>query len=430
MMRTETGAETKRHPCFDKDAAATHGRIHLPVAPRCNLQCVYCNRREDCVNESRPGVTSRVMTPDQAMEHLRAMIAAVPGISVVAVAGPGDPLANVDATFETLERVRAERPDMILCLSTNGLGLTSEIVKRIVDLGIGHVTVTVNAVDPGIGRKIYMRVRDERVWFGVKGAELLLERQRAGVKALAEAGISVKINTVVVPGVNENHVGDIAREMAALGAKLHNCMALVPAKGTPVAHLPQPTLQEMARIRAISAEHLDQMRHCARCRADAVGLLGQDRSLEFAPSYMKEDALTWEGANRPYVAVATMEGVLVNQHLGVAQRVQIWAQDDEDFRLVDERPCPPGGSPGRWDDLALTISDCKAILVAAAGESPRKALEAKGVLALEMEGTIDDCLEKVFRGTEIPSYLEKRLNVGKQCGCGKTREKVSGEGGC
>ena len=419
-----------RHPCFDKGAAATDGRIHLPVAPRCNLQCIYCNRREDCVNESRPGVTSKVMSPEEALAHLRTVLAVEPRISVVAIAGPGDPLANPEATFRTLEMVREEFPHMLTCLSTNGLGLTTENVERIRSLGVGHVTVTVNAVDPRIGGRIYARVREERVWFGEKGAELLLERQKAGVRALADAGIVVKINTVVIPGMNEDHVGDIAREMASLGAKLHNCLAVVPAKGTPIARIAQPSIQEMNRVRAIAAEHLEQMRHCARCRADAIGLLGQDRSLEFAPAYMKEDALTWEGMHRPHVAVATMEGVLVNQHLGVADHVQIWAQEDDGYRQVDDRPCPSAGTEGRWDELGRILSDCRAILVAAAGESPRRALESRGILALEMEGVIDDCLEKVFRGTEINEYLEKRLDVGKQCGCGKVREKVSGEGGC
>ena len=421
---------TNRHPCFDKEAAASFGRIHLPVAPRCNIQCIYCNRREDCVNESRPGVTSKVMSPVEAVERLQAMLKVEPRISVAAIAGPGDPLANPEATFETLERVKRAAPDMLLCLSTNGLGLTPENVQRIADAGVTHVTVTVNAVDPDIGAKLYARVREERVWFGRKGAELLLERQREGVKRLAEAGLVVKINTVVVPGMNENHVGEIAREMASLGATLHNCLAVVPAKGTPIAHVAQPTLREMNRVRALSGEHMRQMGHCARCRADAVGMLGHDRSLEFAPSYMQEDVVAWEGASRPYVAVATMEGVLVNMHLGVADHVQIWAQEDDGFRQVEDRPCPSAGTEGRWNELGRSLSDCRAVLVAAAGESPRKALEARGVLALEMEGLIDDCLEKVFRGTEIATYLENRRNVGKECGCGKVREKVSGQGGC
>ncbi|MEQ2789490.1 nitrogen fixation protein NifB, partial [Flavonifractor plautii] len=48
------------HPCLSVQAHFRYGRIHLPVAPRCNIRCGYCDRRYDCANESRPGVTSEV----------------------------------------------------------------------------------------------------------------------------------------------------------------------------------------------------------------------------------------------------------------------------------------------------------------------------------------------------------------------------------
>ena len=62
------------HPCFNAKAHRTTGRIHLAVAPKCNIQCRYCDRKYDCANESRPGVTSAVLTPDQAMVHLEEML--------------------------------------------------------------------------------------------------------------------------------------------------------------------------------------------------------------------------------------------------------------------------------------------------------------------------------------------------------------------
>ena len=41
-----------RHPCFDADARHQFGRVHLPVAPACNVQCNFCDRKYDCPNES------------------------------------------------------------------------------------------------------------------------------------------------------------------------------------------------------------------------------------------------------------------------------------------------------------------------------------------------------------------------------------------
>ena len=57
------------HPCFSAQAHFRYGRIHLPVAPRCNIRCGYCDRRYDCPNESRPGVTSSLLTPKDAVQR-------------------------------------------------------------------------------------------------------------------------------------------------------------------------------------------------------------------------------------------------------------------------------------------------------------------------------------------------------------------------
>lgn len=83
-----------RHPCYSADAQHKYARIHLPVAPRCNIQCNYCNRNFDCVNESRPGVTSEVLTPELAKEKFAWVKEQIERLSVVGIAGPGDALAE------------------------------------------------------------------------------------------------------------------------------------------------------------------------------------------------------------------------------------------------------------------------------------------------------------------------------------------------
>jgi len=113
----------KNHPCFDKEAHKKFGRVHLPVAPRCNIQCNFCNRKYDCMNESRPGVTSTVLTPQQAIAYLRDVVEKRPDISVMGIAGPGDPFANPEETMETLRLTRKYFPKMILCVATNGLNV-------------------------------------------------------------------------------------------------------------------------------------------------------------------------------------------------------------------------------------------------------------------------------------------------------------------
>lgn len=263
-----------QHPCFHRAASARWGRIHLPVAPNCNIQCNFCNRRYDCVNESRPGVTSCVLTPAQALTALSRCLEWRSDIAVIGIAGPGDPLCDAARTLETLRAVHTAYPEHLLCLSTNGLNLPGHI-DELADAGVTHVTVTINAVDPQIGQQIYASVTlNHRTYQGIEAAKILLERQAEAVIGLKQRGLTVKINTVVLPGINTDHIHAIAHKAAGWGADTMNCIPLIPVQDTPFMELAAPTEGEMTVIRKSIGGHIAQIYHCRRCRSDAVGLLG------------------------------------------------------------------------------------------------------------------------------------------------------------
>ena len=149
------------HPCFNSEVRHKTGRIHLPVAPRCNVQCNFCDRKFDCTNESRPGVTTGVLKPSQVLDYLEKIDQKVSNLAVVGIAGPGDPFANPKETMETLELVHARYPEKLLCISSNGLSIL-EYIPRLAELNVSNVTITVNAVDPVIGSQIYEWVHYEK----------------------------------------------------------------------------------------------------------------------------------------------------------------------------------------------------------------------------------------------------------------------------
>ncbi len=270
MRRLGFDNELKGHPCFNPDAHRRFGRVHLPVAPRCNIKCGYCDRGLDCAHENRPGTASKVLAPEAALLALHQALAAEPRIRVAAVAGPGDPLANPE-TFRTFELVREIFPKLILCLSTNGLVLP-ERIERLAGLGVGALTVTVNSVDPAIGALIYEWVDYEgRRFHGEKAAALLIENQLAGINRAVGLGLAVKVNTVLIPGVNDAHIRDVARAVGACGVRLMNTMPLYPAAS--FRHLNRPTGAQLLEIRRKTAGIVPQMNWCRQCRADACGLL-------------------------------------------------------------------------------------------------------------------------------------------------------------
>ena len=263
----------QEHPCFSEKACHFFGRMHLPVAPKCNIQCNYCVRKFDCVNESRPGVTSKVLTPEEALERVREVLKKVHYIKVVAVAGPGEPLFN-EETFETFRLVKEEFPHLMRCLSTNGL-LLPDRMDDIVTLGIGTVTVTLNAVDPAIGKDIYSFVTYQgKIYRGEEGAAILLKHQLEGIREALKRRILVKVNTVLIPTVNDKHVVDIAKEVGEMGVYIQNILPLIPQYK--FAHIAPPTPKEKKQMQERCRAYLMQMIHCRQCRADAIGRLGQD----------------------------------------------------------------------------------------------------------------------------------------------------------
>src|SRR5271169_1440754 len=69
-LPTEIWEKVKNHPCYSEEAHHHYARMHVAVAPACNIQCNYCNRKYDCANESRPGVVSEKLTPEQAAKKV------------------------------------------------------------------------------------------------------------------------------------------------------------------------------------------------------------------------------------------------------------------------------------------------------------------------------------------------------------------------
>lgn len=261
----------KGHPCFNKDAHHRVGRMHLAVAPKCNIKCNYCSRRHDCANENRPGVTSKIINPQQALEKVRQGVEADPRIKVVGIAGPGDPLANQE-TLETMALLQQEFPQLMKCLSTNGLMLPSRM-QELTEVGLNSLTVTVNTLDPEVGAKIYSWVRyQNQLLLGQEGAAQLIENQLIGIAQAVEKGITVKVNTVFIPGINQQCIEKIAEKIKRLGVYLMNIMSLIPQ--AQFAHLTASTPEEINQIRNAYSPIISQMEHCRQCRADAVGLIG------------------------------------------------------------------------------------------------------------------------------------------------------------
>ena len=423
----EIREKVHNHPCYSEEAHHHYARMHVAVAPACNIQCHYCNRKYDCSNESRPGVVSELLDPDAAVKKVMAVAAEIPQMTVLGIAGPGDPLANPERTFETFRQLTEKAPDIKLCVSTNGLALPEQ-VEELAKHNIDHVTITINTVDPEVGAKIYPWVYwNNRRIKGIKGAKILIEQQQKGLKMLTERGILVKVNSVMIPGVNDDHLKEVSRVVKENGAFLHNVMPLIAEAehGTFYGIMGQrgPTHDELQLLQDACSGDMNMMRHCRQCRADAVGLLGEDRGDEFtmdkvelmdidyeaamerrkqvqidiekARNTKKAGLVALEGLSvkkkdlRPVLmAVATSGGGVINEHFGHAKEFLIYEANSTDVRFISHRKvelyCGGNDTCGEGESvleqIIKTLSGCEAVLCSKIGYEPWDMLEAAGIM--------------------------------------------------
>jgi nitrogen fixation protein NifB len=427
-MAPEVWEKVKNHPCYSEDAHHHYARMHVAVAPACNIQCNYCNRKYDCANESRPGVTSEKLTPELAAKKVLAVASAIPQMTVLGIAGPGDALANPEKTFKTFELIAATAPDIKLCLSTNGLMLP-DYVERIHALKVDHVTITINMVDPEVGQHIYPWIfYKNRRWSGKEASQILSERQLQGLEMLTARGILCKVNSVMIPGINDKHLVEVNKAVKSRGAFLHNIMPLIsaPEHGTVFGLKGQrgPSAQELKTLQDDCEGEMNMMRHCRQCRADAVGLLGEDRSAEFTTDKVEAMEINYDaGLRLAYqerveqqrqakveagqaqiaelaeltntdssikilIAVATKGDGKVNQHFGHASEFQIYETSAAGAKLVGHRRVDLYCQGGYDDEDTLpgvirAINDCHAVLVAKIGGCPRDELKQAGIDPVE-----------------------------------------------
>ena len=263
------------HPCMHEEAHHTVARIHLPVAPNCNTHCGYCERQilpEDNLTVG-PGLTASVMSPSEALVKTGEFLKRWGLDSVVGIAGPGEPLAN-EETFETLRLIRRDYPNLTLCVCTNGIELPDRC-NELRGLGVQHLTVTINGLDPIVVSRIQPVVTKlGQTFTGVEAAKLLIDSQMKGLKMASDIGMFVKVNSVVIPEINGTHVSAIARAVKALGAQVFNPIPVLP-RGR-FKDVSKPDQQYMAKIRSECGHVLPVFHNCKQCRADAEGIPGKE----------------------------------------------------------------------------------------------------------------------------------------------------------
>ncbi|PKK86562.1 MAG: GTP 3',8-cyclase MoaA [Thermoplasmata archaeon HGW-Thermoplasmata-1] len=178
--------------------ADSHGReihnLRIAVTKQCNLSCPYCHREgeNDPKGEMR---TDEIATIAQVAADL--------GIIKVKLTG-GEPLMRTDLE-EIIKRISPLFDEV--SMTTNGILLTEERCRSLKEAGLSRVNVSLDTLN----RERYL------ISSGVDSIDEVV----AGIGNATAAGLTpVKVNTVVMKGINDGEMDDLVKFVVGKGGIL------------------------------------------------------------------------------------------------------------------------------------------------------------------------------------------------------------------
>ncbi len=174
-----------------------HNNLRISVTDRCNLRCTYC-MPDEVVFMNR----AELLTFEEIAHFVR--VAAPLGIDKIRLTG-GEPLMR--RHLEQLVLLLAAIPGIRdIGLTTNGLLLTN-YARTLHEAGLRRINISLDTLDPQRFRELARR----------EGLEQVLE----GIAAAKAAGFEpIKVNAVIIRGVNDQDVAPLARYARQQGLEM------------------------------------------------------------------------------------------------------------------------------------------------------------------------------------------------------------------
>ena len=174
-----------------------HNNLRISVTDRCNIRCVYC-MPEHVEFMSR----SQLLTYEEIARFVR--VAATMGVDKLRLTG-GEPLVRKDLDQLIGKLVEIEGI-LDVGLTTNGM-LLAPVAQQLFDAGLRRINISLDTLDPDRFKRLTRRT----------GLEATIE----GVLAAKRAGFDpVKVNAVIIRGVNEEDVAPLGRFAREHGLEL------------------------------------------------------------------------------------------------------------------------------------------------------------------------------------------------------------------
>ena len=159
--------------------------LRLAVTDRCNLRCRYC-MPDTGVPASTPGETLSFAELTRACS-----VFVAGGVRKIRITG-GEPLAR-KGVVEWMREIAGLDPDLEILLTTNGV-LLEQSLPGLIEAGLERINLSLDTLDPDTWKLITRRDG--------------FEAARRSIDVVLEAGLGLKVNVVVQPGVNDHEILD------------------------------------------------------------------------------------------------------------------------------------------------------------------------------------------------------------------------------
>lgn len=161
--------------------------MRISITEKCNYRCFYCMPQECSIKDRE----EKFLTKDEIITVVKA--GAKVGIKKVRITG-GEPLIRRDIE-EILKGISYIEEIEELCITTNG-SLLDEKIKLLKECGVTRINVSIDTLNSEKFKKITKTGDFKKVWQGIEKA--------------IESGMEVRINSVIVKGVNDDEIGKLA----------------------------------------------------------------------------------------------------------------------------------------------------------------------------------------------------------------------------
>lgn len=155
--------------------------LRLAVTDRCNLRCRYCMPEQGIIAGSDP------LSFDELSRLCGVLVDG--GITKIRVTG-GEPLAR-RGVVDWMQELAS--PDLELLLTTNGV-LLEQNLTGLARAGVKRINLSLDTLDPETWKLITRRDG--------------FEAARGAIDSVLDAGLGLKVNVVVQPGVNDHEICD------------------------------------------------------------------------------------------------------------------------------------------------------------------------------------------------------------------------------